>query len=71
MQDDPKKSDSKAGWVLARMFLILGARFLHSWIERKEVLHASMIYSVIWQMPNQRDRILMLHVQEMRNCDVA
>ena len=36
----PKKSDNKAGWVLARMFFIVGARLHRSCIGRKEVLHA-------------------------------
>ena len=46
----PKKSDNKAYWVLAWMFLIVGARFHHSWIGRKEVIHAWLVCKIIYHI---------------------
>ena len=45
----PQKNETKADWVLAQMFLIVGARFHHSWIGRKEVRHAWFVCEIDYQ----------------------
>ena len=67
----PNKSDNKAGWVPARMCLIVGASFHCSWIGWKEVRHGWFVCKIVYHierfLPNQRDRILVLHEQGMCN----
>ena len=44
------KKNNKAVWALAWMFLIVGARFQHSWIEWKEVLHSWFVCKIVYHI---------------------
>ena len=46
-------------------------RSLSSRLDRAKISNTFMIWTVLLQMYNQRDRILVLHEQGMRNCDIA
>ena len=58
-----QKSDNKAGWVLARTFLIVYRGSLSSqldWVE-KEVLHASFVYKNVYHIERFFCRCLINH----------
>ena len=47
IQGERKKCDTKAGWVLAWMFFIVGARFYLNGFGQKEVLHAWFVCEIV------------------------
>ena len=50
-----QKSDNKDDWDLACMFMIVGARFRHSWIGWKEVLNPRFVGKIVHRIGSFAD----------------